>query len=141
MATDVLHPQDQQPSVTALVSGIINDAQTLIQQQVALVREEILADLRRTRQATAWLAAGVAVATLSLIPLTFMFRDLLHEELGWDQWVSDGVVGAVLALVGGGLIFLGVQRFKYFNPLPDQSAEALKENLQWIKNPTSPTPK
>jgi len=135
MATDVLPPQDQQ-SVTSLVSGIINDAQTLIQQQVALVREEIRADLRRTVQAVTALAVGVGVAALSLVPLVFMLVYLLHEKAAWDLWASFGVVGAVLALVGGGLIFLGVQRFKSFNPLPDESAEALKENLQWIRNPT-----
>ena len=37
MATDTYAPPDER-TVTSLVSGIVNDAQTLIQQQLALLR-------------------------------------------------------------------------------------------------------
>ena len=134
MATDAYVATDQQ-SVTSLVSGIIGDAQTLIQQQVALVREEIRTDLRKTKEAVSALAIGAAVAALAAGPLVFMFVALLHELAGWSWWASSGVVAAVFAVIGGGLIFTGVQRFRSFNPLPDQSVEAIKENVRWMTNP------
>jgi|SRR5688572_14758782 MFS family permease len=134
MATDTYAPPDER-SVTSLVSGIVNDAQTLMQQQLALFREEVRTDLRKTRDALTAIAAGVGVAAVALGPLVFMFVALLHELAGWSWWASAGTVGAVLAVVGGALIGLGVQRFRSFNPMPDQSVEALKENLQWIKHP------
>ena len=134
MATDTYSPPDQQ-TLTGLVSGIIGDAQTLIQQQVALVREEIRSDLRKTKEAVASIAAGVGVAALAAVPLVFAVVYLLHELALWPLWASFLTVGVVLAVAGGGLIFAGVQRFRSFNPLPDQSVEALKENLQWIKHP------
>ena len=134
MATDTYAPPDER-SVTSLVSGIVNDAQTLMQQQLALFREEVRTDLRKTRDALTAIAAGAGVATLAMGPLVFMFVALLHEPAGWSWWASAGTVGAVLAVVGGVLIGLGVQRFRSFNPMPDQSVEALKENLQWIKHP------
>jgi MFS family permease len=134
MATDTYAPPDER-SVTSLVSGIVNDAQTLMQQQLALFREEVRTDLRKTRDAVTAIAAGVGVAAVALGPLVFMFVALLHELAGWSWWASAGTVGAVLAVVGGVLIGLGIQRFRSFNPMPDQSVEALKENLQWIKHP------
>jgi len=134
MATDTYAPPDER-SITSLVSGIVNDAQTLMQQQLALFREEIRTDLRKTKEAVTALAAGVAVGALAVGPLVFMFVALLHELAGWSWWASAGTVGAVLAIVGGVLIAVGVQRFRSFNPMPDQSVEALKENLQWIKHP------
>ena len=134
MATDTYSPPDQQ-NLTSLVSGIIADAQTLIQQQVALVREEVRTDLRKTKEAVVSLAAGVGVAALAAVPLVFTVVYLLHELAGWQLWASFLTVGVVLAIVGGGLIFAGIQRFRSFNPLPEQSMAALKENLQWIKNP------
>lgn len=134
MATDTYAPPDQQ-TVTGLVSGIISDAQTLIQQQVELLREEVRTDLRKTKEAVVSIAAGAAVAALAAGPLVFMFVALLHEQAGWSWWASAGTVGAVFAVAGGGLILAGVRRFRSFNPLPNQSLAALKENLQWIKNP------
>jgi len=41
-------PRPLEPSVTFLVSGIIADLQQLIQQQLAMVRQEIRDDLRKT---------------------------------------------------------------------------------------------
>jgi len=134
MATDTYAPPDER-SVTSLVSGIVNDAQTLMQQQLALFREEIREDLRKTKEAATAIAAGVAVAGLALGPLVFMLVALLHELALWSWWASAATVGVVFAIIGGALIAVGVQRFRSFNPLPDQSVEALKENLQWIKNP------
>jgi len=134
MATDVYEDTDRQ-SLTGLVSGIISDAQTLVRQQVEMVREEIRSDLRKTKEAVTSIAAGAAVAALAAGPLVFMFVALLHELAGWAWWASALTVGAVFAAAGGGLVYAGIQRFRSFNPLPDQSVEALKENLQWIKNP------
>jgi hypothetical protein len=134
MATDTYSPQDQQ-SVTTLVSGIIGDAQTLIQQQVALIREEVRTDLRKTKEAVVSLAAGVGVAALAAVPLVFAVVYLLNERAGWQLWASFLTVGVVLAAAGAGLIFAGVRRIRSFNPLPEQSMAALKENLEWIKNP------
>jgi len=134
MATDTYAPPDER-TMTSLMSGIVNDAQTLMQQQLALFREEIRTDLRKTKEAVTSIAAGVGVAALAAGPLVFMFVALLHEQASWSWWASAGTVGAVLAVVGGALIAVGVQRFRTFNPLPDQSVEALKENLQWIKHP------
>jgi len=134
MATDTYAPPDER-SVTSLVSGIVNDAQVLMQQQLALFREEIRTDLRKTKEAVTALVAGVGVATLAVGPLVFMFVALLHELALWPWWASALTVGAVFAVIGGALIAVGVQRFRSFNPLPDQSVEALKENLQWIRHP------
>jgi len=134
MATDTYAPPDER-SVTSLVSGIVNDAQSLMQQQLALFREEIRTDLRKTKEAVTAIAAGGAVAALAVGPFVFMLVALLHELALWPWWASALLVGVVFAIVGGALIAVGVQRFRSFNPLPDQSVEALKENLQWIKHP------
>jgi len=101
MATDTYSPPDQQ-TLTSLVSGIIHDAQTLVQQQVALVREEIRIDLRKTKEAVAAIAAGAAVAALAAVPLVFMFVYLLHELAGGSLGASFRLAGLGLAVAGRG---------------------------------------
>jgi hypothetical protein len=135
MANETVSPPAEGQSVTALVSGIISDAQELVKQQVALVRAEIKADFQRTVNAAVLLAVG----TLVLVPATFllcnMFVYLLVELAGLSVWASYGIVGGVFAVFGAALVSVGLQRFRSFNPLPDQSVEAIKENGRWMTKP------
>ena len=103
MANETVSPPASPPegqSVTGLVSGIIQDAQELFKQQVALAKAEIKADFHRTVRAATALAVGAAFAVLAAV-----------------------------------LIVAGVRRFQSFNPLPDQTVEAFKENVRWMTNP------
>ena len=135
MANETVSPPAEGQSVTGLVSGIISDAQELLKQQVALVRAELKADFRRTVQAATLLAIGVLILVPAVFLLCTMFVFMLHELAGLSVWASYGIVGGVFAVVGAVLIAVGIQRFRSFNPLPDQSVEAIKENVRWMTNP------
>jgi hypothetical protein len=133
MAQDV---HTAEPSVTELVRGIIDDAQDLIKQQGEMLRQEIRADLRRTRQGLTVLGVGAGVGVLAAVLLSLTLVHLLawaSPEL--PLWVCYGIVAVILAAAGGALIYAGIAKFQSFNPLPDESAEALKETLQWRTKP------
>jgi hypothetical protein len=49
-------------------------------------------------------------------------------------WVWFGVIGVLLAAGGGAMIYAGTKKFESLNPLPEQSAQALRENVQWLTN-------
>ncbi|HXG11522.1 MAG TPA: phage holin family protein [Gemmataceae bacterium] len=147
MANELQTPSPSEPNVTALVTGIINDAQELFKQQLALVRAEIKSDLEKTKDAARSLAIGAAVAMLAVVLLSLMLVHLLHwatalpsGEPRLPLWVCYLLVGGIFAGVGGALVVAGVRKLESFNPLPDQSVEALRENLQWrTTNTTKPT--
>jgi len=123
------------PSVTGLVSGIINDAQELAKQQLALFRAEIKADFHRTLTAASLIVAGALVALPTIFLVCNMFVYMLHELAGLPVWASYGIVGGLFVVLSAVLIGVGIQRFRSFNPLPDQSVEAFKENVRWMTNP------
>jgi len=134
MATDVKPAPDT--SVTELVSGILHDAQDLIKQQFDLLRVEVLEDLRKTRDAGILMGLGVGVALLGGLLLTLMLVYLLQWAFPeMPLWASFGIWGVIACVAGFGLFYAGKQKFASFSPLPDQSAQALKENVQWITNP------
>ena len=137
MADTTYSPPDPAaaPSVTGLVSGILADAQELLKQQIALAKAEIRSDLQKTKQAVLSLALGAGVLAFGAVFLAGMLVAVLHEAAGLSWWASFGIVGGVFALTGGGLLYAGIQRLKSFNPLPDQTVEAFKENLRWMTNP------
>ncbi len=131
MSHDVQSPPDQ--NLSALLAGIVNDVQDLFRQQVALVRTEVREDLRKTKEAAIPMAIGLWLAVIGSFMLCITLALVLALVLPY--WASFAIVGVVVSLVGGGLVYAGVKKFQSFNPLPDESAEALKENLEWIAKP------
>jgi len=124
-----------EPSMTSLVTGIITDAQDLIKQQLDLVKHEIRDDVRKAKEAAASLALGLGIAAVGGILFCTTFVYLLHEELGLRLWASFAFVGGVMLVVGLVLTYLGKKQIDTINPLQEESAQALKENVQWITKP------
>jgi len=141
MPVEVQSPPEQ-GSFTSLVKGIVNDVGDLIKQEFRFVRTELRTDLRRTGEASKFLAIGIFVALLGLGVLVLMLVHLLHwltspafaDPAGLPLWACHAIVGGLLAGSGTVLILVGKKKFDSFNPLPDQTAQTLKENLEWITN-------
>lgn len=132
MATDLQSPPE--PQLSSLVTGILNDAQELFRQQVTLVRTEIKEDFRKTKEAAVPLGLGIWLVALGSLLLSITAA-LILAETGLALWACFAIVTAAVSLAGAALFYAGKKKFESFNPLPDKSAEALKENLEWITKP------
>jgi hypothetical protein len=141
MANEV-HVPPEEASMTSLLRGIINDIGDLIRQEIRFARTEIKSDVRKTTRASAVLALGVGAACLGVVLVALMVVHLIHtlsSPAGTDPatlplWGCYGIVAAVFLVVGAGLGFLGYQTLSKNNPLPDQTAQSVKENVEWIMN-------
>jgi len=140
MATDVQHRNDaahDDASLTGLVKGVIDDVQALTKQQFALLKQEVQEDLAKTLQAGTLFGIGVVALLLGVlllcltIPLVLEWAFRPHLPL----WGAFAIVTGVVLTAGLVLYFAGLKRFQSFNPLPDRTAEALKENLECLTNP------
>lgn len=127
---------DSGPSVAELVSGIVHDAQNLVGQQLALFKQEVREDFQKTRDAAVSLVLAAGLLLVGAILLCLMFVYLLHEVANWPLWVSFLTVGGVLTVIGGVMAFIGREQIKTVNPVPEQTAKALEENLEWKTKPT-----
>jgi hypothetical protein len=119
-------------TITPLITGIVNDAQALIRQQLTLFQTEIKNDLNRTKQASIPLAGGIIVCFLAGVILCMAVAQLIVYV--WPDcpvFGGYGIVGIVLALIGGALVYTGKTKFDAFTPLPEKALEGLKENIQW----------
>jgi hypothetical protein len=124
-----------QPSVTALVSGIVNDLQQLVRQQIQLARTEVKQEWDKAKTAAGALATGLGLLAAGGVLLCFMIVHLIHF-FGVPLWGCFGIVGGVLVLAGGVLAAVGYSQASNVNVVPPQTAQTLKENVQWIKNQT-----
>jgi hypothetical protein len=121
------------PAVTTLVSGIVHDAQQLLGQQLQLFQHEIKSDLRKTKDAAIPIAIGAGIVLVGIV----LFGVALGHLLSWiwpqlPLWACFAIAAALMAVVGGALVYWGKKQFDAFNPLPEKSLEALKENVQWV---------
>jgi len=134
MATDT--KPFAEASTTELVSGILSDAQDLMKQQFKLFRHEVIDDVRKTREAGTYVGIGAGLALVGSILLTVMLVHLVVWLFPtFPLWGSYALWSAAALIGAAVLISIGLRKFASFNPLPEQSAEALKENVQWITHP------
>ena len=107
-----------------------------MKQQMALFKQEIKEDVHKTVQAATAIAAGAGIALIGAVLFSLMLVYLIQWLApAMALWLCYLIVGAVLAAVGGALIYAGKRKFASFNPLPDQSVQAVKETVQWITKP------
>lgn len=140
MANEVHAPPDE-ASMTSLLRGIINDVGDLIRQEIRFARSEIKSDVRKTTRAGTVLALGVGTAAVGVVLVALMGVHLIHSLSGATPdsaaiplWGCYGIVAALFLVVGAGMGFLGYQALRKLNPLPDQTAQSVKENVEWIMN-------
>lgn len=129
-------------TLVATLKGIIDDFQTLLQQQFAMIRAEVLADWTRTKTALWPLALGAALFLIGVPLLCVMLVYLIHYLNGAPDpariplWACYGIVGTIFTLASIVMMLVGIKRFQSFNPLPDETARALQENVQWLTKKT-----
>jgi len=125
-----------EPSVTGLVTGIVHDVQQLLQQQLALFKHEIKENLQRSKEAAVLMGLGIGIGSVGGLLLFFMLVYLLNWAFaGLPLWACYLIVGVLAAGIGGGLLFAAIRKLQSVSAVPEKSIEALKENVQWIRNP------
>jgi Putative Actinobacterial Holin-X, holin superfamily III len=120
-----------------LLSEIVSDSQKLISQQVELLRLELLGELPKAKTVAFSLGAGLGLVTAGGLLSTQMLVHLLHRSTHLPLWACYGILAGLLGAVGAKLIDLGRKKIGDLQlTYPPQTAEALKENLRWLKKPT-----
>lgn len=122
----------QEPSIAQLLSNLIADAQTLVRKEFALAKTEILGEVDKVRQGAIMLGAGIALAAIGGLFLLAMLAELLVAA-GLDRWVAYLILGGVLAIAGGIVLYTGIKRFQTVDPVPRETIETIKEDVTWLK--------
>ena len=126
--------QPQESSVGQLISEISDDLSTLIRQEIELAKAEVRQEARKAGRAAGMLgAAGFAGYMVALLLTLAVVAGLSNVmDPGWAALL----VAVVWAVAGAVLYVTGRQRLRAVSPVPRQTVETLKEDAQWLKNPT-----
>jgi hypothetical protein len=137
MATEVQgHPEQ---SVVSLASGVVNDVQDLVKQQLGLMRQEVAAELRMSVRPATLLAVGFAFCLAAAFALCLMVAHLLHWVLapvGADPshlplWACYAIAAGAFLAGGGAVVLAARKQFEAIGTPLRHTAQALKENIEW----------
>ena len=120
--------------MAGLVHAIAGDAERLVGQHAALVREEIRDGLGPAPAALAAIGAGAGLVAAGGVLGTLMVVHGLHRSTRIPLWGCYGLVGGALAAAGCGLVAAGTRRAAGIRLVPRETIAALREDISWLKD-------
>jgi hypothetical protein len=124
----------EQTSVGELIGNISNDLSTLFRQEVKLAKAELKEEAGKAGKAAGMLGAAGYAGHLTVLLLSFALVFALGNvmDYGWAALI----VGVLWGIIGAVLFVNGRKKLKTVDPVPRRTTETLKEDAQWLKNPT-----
>lgn len=126
--------QVEETSIGEIIGNISNDLSQLFRQEVALAKAEIQQEATKAGKAAGMLGGAGFAGYLAVVLLSFAIVFGLGNvmDLGWAALIVAVIWGAI-----GAVLFVnGRKKLKTVDPVPRRTAETLKEDAQWLKNPT-----
>jgi uncharacterized membrane protein YqjE len=124
-------PKAPEKSIGQLFSELTSDLSTLMRKEVELAKVETKEEVGRAAKAGGMLGGAAVTGYFAILFLSFALAWLL------DEWMHTAlaflVVGLVYAVVAAVLALRGRDRMQSVNPVPQQTVETLKEDVQWAK--------
>jgi uncharacterized membrane protein YqjE len=121
--------------VGELVKELSVQVSTLVQQEVELAKAELSEKGKKAGVSAGMFGGAGIAAVLTLGTLTAFLILVLH--LATPAWGAALIVTALLGGVAGGLVLKGRTKLQEMGkPVPEQTIETVKEDIQWAKHPT-----
>jgi uncharacterized membrane protein YqjE len=116
-------------SLGETITGIVKDLQEIIRGEVQLAKTEIKEDAGQMGKALGMVGAAALLGLTGFIFLMLGVTYLLNKSL--EMWVSAGIVGLALLIIGAIVGMAGKSQMQQANFKPDQTIESVKEDKEW----------
>jgi cobalamin biosynthesis protein CobD/CbiB len=119
-------------SFGSLISGIFQDAQTLIAKEIAAAKLELKQELSKGIKAGVSLGIGGFLLVVGFIFLSFMIVFLISTYTPIPLWGSLGIVGLVYCVAGAIAVVIGKRKVTEVKPVPEDALQHTKEDVRYI---------
>jgi len=124
----------REQSIGELVAALSRDLSTLVRQEVELAQAEMSEKGKKAGLGAGMFGGAGVAGLLSLISLSAMAIIVLNAWL--RDWLAALIVTLVWAAIAGLLALRGRQELRELgSPVPEQTKETIKEDIEWAKNP------
>lgn len=121
-------------SVGQLIGNISDDLTQLFRQEVELAKAEVKQEAAKAGKAAGMLGGAGFAGYLAVVLLSFalVFGLANVMDAGWAALI----VAAIWGVIGAVLYLNGRKKLKEVDPMPHRTVDTIKEDAQWLKNPT-----
>jgi MFS family permease len=128
-------PDMRDHSIGELVKDLATETSTLVRQEIHLAKAEMADRGKRAGKGAGMLAAGAVAALLALGALTAGLIAAL--DLAMPTWLAALIVTAIHGVIAGVLVQTGRKKVQEAAPpVPEDTIESVKEDVQWAKSRT-----
>ena len=121
----------EEHSIGELVSELTSDLSLLFRKEIELAKAEVRQEVSTAIQGGALFGAAGAIGFVALIVLAcagaWGIATVLSTPLAFLA------MGGFLAVVAGSCAVGGKKRISAVSPVPDQTVESIKEDVEWAK--------
>jgi uncharacterized membrane protein YqjE len=121
-------------SVGEIVHDAVRDFGEIARAEIRLVRAEIGENVQSVRRAALWLAAAAVCGLLCAASLTAACVGALAEAM--PLWLAALVTALLLLGIAAGMYAGGRRLLHQVNPVPERTAQSVKESFEWLKQRT-----
>jgi hypothetical protein len=128
-------PALRDQSISELVKDLATETSTLVRQEIDLAKAEMTDRGKRAGKGVGMLAAGGVVALLAFGALTAGLIAAL--DLAMPTWLAALIVTVVYGAIAAVLVQIGRKQVQEAAPpVPEETIESVKEDVQWAKTRT-----
>ena len=115
-----------------LLGDLGRQVSTLVRKEIDLARVEVTSSVGKMSRGAAMAGAGGAILYAGLLVL-LVAAVLGLIEAGMEPWLSALVVALVVLAIGGAITAMGVNRIRETDLAPKETAETVRENVEYVK--------
>jgi hypothetical protein len=131
--TGTIH-RGRERSAADLIEDVVRDLQDIMRSEIRLAKAEVSEKASQVTRAST-MFGGAAVAGL-LGGMALVTAIIAFIAMWLPVWASALIVGFTLSVAAFGLYWQGKVRLANFTPVPEQTVETIKEDVEWVKQRT-----
>jgi uncharacterized membrane protein YqjE len=139
MEPEIAHPEgnlgisprpDEKP-LGQLMGDVVSEMGTLVRQEIELAKFETKEELAKAGKAAGMFGAAAVAGHMALLFVSLALAWLLSQAI--NRAAVFAIIGILYALAAGLLAVTAKKQAQSINPVPQQTVETLKEDVQWAK--------
>jgi len=128
-------PDQRERPIGELVKDLAGQTSTLVRQEIKLAQAELTTKGKVAGRGAGMLAGAAVAALLMLGALTACLIAALDTAM--PLWLAALIVTLLWGLIGAVLAMRGRKELQHATPpVPEQTVETVKEDIQWAKTRT-----
>ena len=127
-----METREESRGIGDLLGDLGRQVSTLVRKEIDLARVEVTSSVGRMGRGAAMAGAGGALVYAGLLVLLGAAVFALIDA-GLDAWLAALIVGGIALIIGAVVTSTGVKQVQATNMAPTQTAETVRENVEFVK--------